>query len=627
MEWQRCPHSWCETGWYASPAVADLDEDGTPEVYWGGYTLMAVDGESGALLASVPNTSGRIWPSIVAVDLEGDGSTEIVIANGSGEVIVFGENLVRRLGWPKQPFGDAREIRSLAVADLDDDGKMEIILCSTRGDDQWMVLENNGTVALGWPRMTDGDSTGYAHGCYNQNVAAGDLDGDGKGEIVGPNDTHYVAAFKVDGEPVRANAIYGTVGGVNKPWARVGLHVDHAVDLRGYADCGVEHRPNMANSAPVIGDLDHNGTNEVIFVGNVYNCAEDPYLSLYEAPFVLNGDRTRWKAGGFDWTAIPVPAAGSGPLSEDYNRIESNLPNPVLADLDNDGFPEILHTSYDGKLHVWSLGKSEQGNWPYDLQPAGGAYLRFGSEPVVADLDNDGNAEVILSTWTENGSNAPGQLLILSHAGELLQAVNLPWDAEDGRGGALGAPTLANLDGDANLEVVVGTINQGLVAYEIADSADARVLWATGRGSFQRSGYAAVTWAAKPAVMEFTVDKQVAAVGDTQEYHLAITNPGHLQTSLEATIALPAHTILDTSSIGASHGDANHSGNQLHWSMELAPGASATLVWRSAVANSAPRPGVLETLVQLQQAEMQMREARLVVLVDPTRTMLPSIGR
>src|SRR5438309_7862795 len=29
-------------------------------------------------------------------------------------------------------------------------------------------------------------------------------------------------------------------------------HVDNAVDLRGFANCGVEHRPEFNNSAPVV---------------------------------------------------------------------------------------------------------------------------------------------------------------------------------------------------------------------------------------------------------------------------------------------------------------------------------------------------------------------------------------
>ncbi|HEY4721180.1 MAG TPA: hypothetical protein VII92_05000, partial [Anaerolineae bacterium] len=46
LKWQRCYPTppWCETGWYASPAVADVDQDGQFEVLWGGYTLMTVNG-------------------------------------------------------------------------------------------------------------------------------------------------------------------------------------------------------------------------------------------------------------------------------------------------------------------------------------------------------------------------------------------------------------------------------------------------------------------------------------------------------------------------------------------------------------------------------------------------------
>ncbi|HEY3229930.1 MAG TPA: VCBS repeat-containing protein, partial [Roseiflexaceae bacterium] len=39
--------SWCQTGWYASPAVADLNGDGKPEVIWSAYSIYVVDGATG----------------------------------------------------------------------------------------------------------------------------------------------------------------------------------------------------------------------------------------------------------------------------------------------------------------------------------------------------------------------------------------------------------------------------------------------------------------------------------------------------------------------------------------------------------------------------------------------------
>jgi len=38
--------------------------------------------------------------------------------------------------------------------------------------------------------------------------------------------------------------------------------------------------------------------------------------------------------------------------------------------------------------------------------------------------------------------------------------------------------------------VVVGTVASGVVAYKLPNTANARILWGTGRGSYQRAGTA-----------------------------------------------------------------------------------------------------------------------------------------
>ncbi len=59
--------------------------------------------------------------------------------------------------------------------------------------------------------------------------------------------------------------------------------------------------------------------------------------------------------------------------------------------------------------------------------------------------------------------------------------------ASQRRNGALPAPTLSNLDADPDLEVVLNTAHSGLVAYDLPGTANARVLWGTGRGNYQRT--------------------------------------------------------------------------------------------------------------------------------------------
>jgi hypothetical protein len=207
-------------------------------------------------------------------------------------------------------------------------------------------------------------------------------------------------------------------------------------------------------------------------------------------PFIFNLDRTRWNAGSFDWTEIPVPLNlnAAKPLSENYNQIETAVPNPAAADLDGDEFLEILFPSYDGRLHAYWLDKTEHGSWPFNVNIPGEGLIRFASEPTVADLDADGRAEVIFTSWVQKGTNKTGKLHIVDYLGNLLFEVPLPAAFNGNWNGAMAAPTLANIDGDPDLEVVLLTAHSGVVVYDLPGTANAITLWSTGRGSLTRSG-------------------------------------------------------------------------------------------------------------------------------------------
>jgi hypothetical protein len=484
LKWQRggCTAGGCQTGWYSSPAVADVDADGLPDVIWGAYDVVALNAADGSLKWRAAN-GNRVWPSVAVADIDGNGTLEVIAGRGGNSVTVY--NGAGGVVWSRSPFEPGTEVRTLAVEDLEWGGQLEIVVgrAGSGATRQLNAFDAAGNVRAGWPARRDGEP-GFGWGMYNQNVTVADLNGDGQREVIGPTDTHYITALNLAGSQLPVSPVFTN----RQFWSQVGVHVDHAVDVRGFANCGAEHRPNFADSAPVIADVNGDGLAEVVVVGNVYNCGTSPYTSLYQMPFILRLDRTRWSGSGFDWTVLPAPGPGSGPLAEDFNVIESALPNPVVADLDGDGRKEILFPSYDGKLHAYWLDRTEHGSWPYDVPGAG---IRFAGEPVVADLDSDGQAEVIFTSWPQKGSPAVGQLHILSSLGVPLQVVDLPASHPAGSwNGGLGAPTLANLDADADLEVVVGTAHSGAVAYDLPGTAGARLLWRTGRGSSKRTGVA-----------------------------------------------------------------------------------------------------------------------------------------
>jgi hypothetical protein len=213
--------------------------------------------------------------------------------------------------------------------------------------------------------------------------------------------------------------------------------------------------------------------------------------------------------------------------------------NAVVADLDGNGFKEILYPSYDGRVHAYWLDKTEHGDWPFKVPGSG---FRFAGEPIVADLDNDGRAEVIFTSWPENESGQVGQLHILNHLGQQLHAVNLPAPHGDNWNGGLAAPTLDNIDADADLELVIGTTASGVVAYDLPGTANARVLWGTGRGSYKRTG---VSSAEEGFDLTANPTSRVVDPGEAATYLLKVQTGNAFSGTVTLNLSNPAPTKLD----------------------------------------------------------------------------------
>jgi hypothetical protein len=628
LKWQHggCYSSWCETGWYSSPAVGDIDADGQPEVIASAYSIVSLDGASGALEwrvasgydRSQPGASsvGRTWPGIVLADVDGDGSQEIVTAHGGGWVSVYNGQGWFEPGWPQHP--STNELRGLLVSDLDGDGRLEIIVTATGNQVNTWVYEPDGSLRPGWPQLNS--AAGYAWGVYNANAAAGDLDGDGTGEIVVPSDVHYINAYNPDGSQLPANPIYG-----GKNWGQVGIWESLATELRGWGECNglraESYRTNFADGPADIVDVNGDGVMEVVVTGNVYDCFAGYPPSRYTGVYIFNADRSRFNTGGFDWRTPPVDTGA--PIMEDYNVIETAEANPVLADLDGDGRLEILFASYDGRLHAYWLDKTEHGSWPFSVYHSADGTLSFASEPAVADLDADGHAELLFTSWTQKGSGKTGKLTILDYLGNLLQSVDLPpafgspsWN------GALPAPTLANIDADPDLEVVINSVNSGVLAYDLPGTANAMVYWGTGRGSYQRSGvilqgrlYAsASTSTSIPATGEvITCTVSLSALSNSlKNVNLAAVLPGGLAYA---------------GGLAASSGTAQVAGQTITWSGAVGLSVPVTISFQAQVSPAITTAQVLTIPFTIQDGLGHIFQPSLRVIANGRAVYLPMVGR
>ena len=122
-------------------------------------------------------------------------------------------------------------------------------------------------------------------------------------------------------------------------------------------------------------------------------------------------------------------------------------------------------------MHAFWLDKTEHHSWPYAVNQEAEGFYRFASPPVAVDLDADGRLEVVFSSWTQIGSGAVGKLHIVDYRGEKIFETDLPppFGSTDWNG-ALAAPTVGDIDGDREWEVVLNTAHSGVVAYDLPGS-------------------------------------------------------------------------------------------------------------------------------------------------------------
>jgi hypothetical protein len=135
-----------------------------------------------ALLAQVFVTEARVpvagKPAIVAIaDLNGDGKGDLIVLTEGGAALIFLGDGKGRFG-PAALFPAGHQPNGLAVADLNGDGKPDLIIANHE-EKHVTVLLGNGRGGFTPAPPLAADVTPHVH-----NLAAADLDGDGKLDVV-----------------------------------------------------------------------------------------------------------------------------------------------------------------------------------------------------------------------------------------------------------------------------------------------------------------------------------------------------------------------------------------------------------------------------------------------------------
>ena len=124
---------------------------------------------------------------------------------------------------------------------------------------------------------------------------------------------------------------------------------------------------------------------------------------------------------------------------------------------------EVLVPSEDGYLYAFHADGTAVNNWPVRVGGSGGdPYYRVLATPALANLDNDANLEVVIP-----GSN--GRLYVFSHTGAIQWQASIG-DVQDTYGSQVinSSPIIVDLDDDGELEIIVGAFDKKLYAFDKA---------------------------------------------------------------------------------------------------------------------------------------------------------------
>lgn len=509
-----------QTGWYASPVVVDLNNDHAKEVVAAYYTLYVYDAQ-GKVLDSAEGNGGRIYAPHVVMDIDGDGIMEIACGQRN-EVYVYEwrNGLELKSGWPYNTAtaGETPEIRGMAAADVDGNGSIEIVVTTTQtqksaaGGAQVFVLNATGglyqpadTSFQAWPRYNsrtgqggDADRNGAGHngyGCYGLNVGIGNIDDDPQQEIIVTYDNHHIQAFNHDGQAINASDYFknrhSDFSDMPLTWGQFIRWADPDVEEAHYAlHQGDWPHPSSQEwlqwtaSPPNVVDIDGDGRNEVVGIPNI-EMEVDPYVTQAYGVMVLEGaygDGKRSARRLPNWEILP---RGGWPMQVAGWYPPKGVPAPMTINIQGDDLPEIVVSLNDGSMYAFDAYGYLL--WRYNYTH--GKAIMYASEPTAADLNQDGSPEVMFVTYGKPDSSDSGRLVILAADGALLHDVALPNPGHNGNGnGAPSAPTIADLDGDGSLEILVQTFDHGMDIFTIPGSGDGCLLWTTARGGPLRSG-------------------------------------------------------------------------------------------------------------------------------------------
>jgi hypothetical protein len=354
--------------------------------------VYGLGGAYGADSVAVADVNGDGYPDLVVANAcvsystcnsQDDGSVSVLLGKGDGTfqaAVTYGSGGITA--------------RSVAVADVNGDGKPDILVANWIGSGSGVVgvLLGNGDGTFQTPVAYD------AGGYLTSSVAVADLNGDGKPDIAVANATGTVGVLLGNGDGTFQTAVTYSPGGSGPQSVAVAdLNGDGHLDLV-VANQNQGHRGSVSvllgkgdgtfespvsyssggywTSSAVIADVNHDGFPDVI-VSNI--CAS------------INPDGTCNSGGELSVLLGKGDGTFRTPVAY-YTSGGAENSSVAVADLNGDGKPDIA------VLNGFSVGVFlGNGNGTFQSPVSYGDGGRYGISMAVADVNRDGKPDLLVT--------------------------------------------------------------------------------------------------------------------------------------------------------------------------------------------------------------------------------------
>lgn len=426
--------------------IVDLDGDGKPDLVMLNIVTQAVTvlrntSTSGSIAASSFATKidfplpSRMGANTLAIgDIDGDGKIDVITSSTSAFDASFSvfRNTSTNGSITFAPGVDfhGRDSNAagfiLAIGDLDGDGKLDIAMGGGQlgGVSIWRNISTPGSITINSlePRVDIGFGFHSNTGTGSQGIAIGDLDGDGKPEIVAGNfpdsticvwhnistpgsiDTNsFSPAVRFATAGGAEGVIIGDLDGDGKPdivaaSAAIWISVLRNTSTKGTISAGsfapkVDFRTSGAYDYPVIGDLDGDGKPDILVDNPQLYPTSTSSLSIFRNTSTIGSITINSFA-----PRVIIPT-------------DNWAPAPAIGDLDGDGKADIA-LAYSNTL---STGNSvvvfrNDPLFPPDIQATNLVFTNTAANSTTVSWTNgDGTERAVFISNTTTGSPLPVQ--------------------------------------------------------------------------------------------------------------------------------------------------------------------------------------------------------------------------